>query len=442
MCGIIYVRRKNFSPVRPLIKRYHEQSGRGTEGFGFVAVKDGVVVGYERAQTFGEIEKEMEKYKDANEILFHHRYPTSTENTPEQAHPIFVSNPKLNSDYYVVHNGVLRNYQAKKEEHNKDGFVYNTEASVKKVLTFNSGSVFEVEETSSYNDSEVLAIEFARWNEGLISRMDVNGSIALIAYEVDKETKKVKALHFGRNSGNPLVVWADSVRKDFMKEDYENVSKMLSAEMFIISSESQSAGSLHLNTGKILTYIVDEQRVISRDCLVETFYNNYATGYSKSIYNYNDYNNYNNNRSIGFRTNTDYRYDEDYDWDTGEKPDEKTSYENKSVTIESLFPYETKSTSPILDKKAYELMTKEELEWERLAIEDEQFQNIQRYNLLIDLEEIAYRDGVAHLDGKAYDKVGISELIEEYEFRSDLLYEHLEHVDLLLESKFPDYKYS
>ena len=57
---------------------------------------------------------------------------------------------------------------------------------------------------SEYNDSECLAIELARFNEGLSSDIDTIGSVAFIMLQVEKKTQKPVSLHYGRNSGNPL----------------------------------------------------------------------------------------------------------------------------------------------------------------------------------------------------------------------------------------------
>jgi predicted glutamine amidotransferase len=423
MCGIIYIKRQQYSPLRPLIKRFREQESRGTEGFGFVAVKDGTVIGYHRAETFKEIEAQLEKYESATEILFHHRYPTSTENIAEQAHPIFVSNPQLKSDYYVVHNGVLRDYTKKKTEHNALGFVYNTEAQVKEIVSFANGKEYEVTHANSYNDSEVLAVEFARWNEGLTDTIDVTGSVALVAYEVDKETQKVKALHFGRNSGNPLVLWSDSVQHDYHLEDYENYARMLGAEMLTISSESKSKFSFTIDTEEINTYDYEKNSVSKRVALAGTTYtSSYKGGSSYSSSNYLGYTN----------------RDDDYGWTSYADKDKDDEVVGKPVvqTLESLFNAGGKDSTPVLDRKLYESMNEQELEWERLCIEDEQFRLTEAYNRLCELEETAKKNGVAITSEKTYSQTEITNIIDDIDDRNENLDRHLDYVEMLMGTKF------
>lgn len=209
MCGLVMVKRKDKqSVVRPLIKRYEQQKHRGTSGYGFVAVKDGKLIGYERAKHYEEIEKLLKKYDKADEIMFHHRIPTSTPNLAECAHPIKVSNPKLlKHDYYLVHNGVISNDTMLKKKHEELGFKYTTE--IQEYKTFKTAGKTYYEKTASaiqFNDSETLAIEFALFNEGLEDTVSCYGSQAFICYEVDRDTNDIIALHYGHNTGNPLKI--------------------------------------------------------------------------------------------------------------------------------------------------------------------------------------------------------------------------------------------
>lgn len=203
MCGIVYVQRKDGKPARKqVLKRYEKQKARGNEGFGFVALSDTHdVEAYKRHQTETGVRKTLEK-TDSSHILFHHRYPTSTINVPESAHPIFISHKELKHSYYVVHNGVISNPGLLKKEHEKLGYVYSTEIetqyATKKGVIFSGGSEF--------NDSEALAIDFARTVEGLQPSVEATGSIALIAIQTNKAGTVSKALYYGTNGGNPLNI--------------------------------------------------------------------------------------------------------------------------------------------------------------------------------------------------------------------------------------------
>lgn len=205
MCGIILGRRNNGHPVqKALKKRFEKQKGRGTRGFGYIPIENGRVTRIERAETEGEIMAKLKK-EGAFEILFHHRTPTSTPNWKETTHPIVVKNPILEHDYYVIHNGVMRNEDDLKKEHEKLGFVYTTEYEKVSTLKFGK-SHREVETTETgFNDSEAFAIDLAMYLDGISGRLDSIGSIAFIALKCDKEGN-VMSVSYGHNSANPLKI--------------------------------------------------------------------------------------------------------------------------------------------------------------------------------------------------------------------------------------------
>ena len=199
MCGIIHIKRKNgILANKSVIKRYNKQKTRGTEGFGFIELKDGKVVGGKRAEDEKDILEALEK-SEADEILFHHRTPTSTPNFIESTHPIVVKHKSLKYNYYVVHNGIISNDEDLKKIHQKEHFNYTT-AIKKQWIT--KGNTYSSE---IFNDSEALAIDFAKAIESG-KPLESKGSIATIALQVDKKTKRAIALYYGRNSGNPLKV--------------------------------------------------------------------------------------------------------------------------------------------------------------------------------------------------------------------------------------------
>lgn len=208
MCGIVFVKNKRGENVaKDVIRRYENQKKRGSQGFGYVAVKNGEVVSYQRARYFSEIKSLLEK-EDADEILFHHRNPTSTENLVGTAHPFFISHDSLKYNYYVVHNGVITNSYRLKNEHNNLGIPYLTEHCDISGVKFPLQPSFTelTYKNSKHNDSESLAIELALFMEGKKESIDADGASALIAYQVNKTTCKIEALIWGRNSGRPLVM--------------------------------------------------------------------------------------------------------------------------------------------------------------------------------------------------------------------------------------------
>lgn len=203
MCGIVYVKRLDrVTAPTQVLKRYSKQAHRGTEGFGYIGRKqDGTVSLLQRTQFEHEIRSKL-KASTLTEILFHHRYPTSTPNVPESAHPLFVGHKELQYSYYVTHNGVITNDETLKDMHETLGYTYTTEVKTqyrtKKGHVYTSGVEF--------NDSEAFAIELARTIEGLQPECMAEGAIAYVAYQVEKVSGKVVAVYFGTNGGNPLTL--------------------------------------------------------------------------------------------------------------------------------------------------------------------------------------------------------------------------------------------
>ena len=200
MCGIIHCKKqnKNEKANKLVIKRFEKQRSRGTQGFGYVEIKSGIVVAEVRTQTEKEIMEKLEK-SEADEIMFHHRLPTSTPNIIESTHPIRVFNDNLKYGYYVVHNGVIRNDDELREQHVKAGFEYTTE--LKKQFVTNKNVYSEI----MWNDSEAVAIDFCQAIE-TGKKMTSEGSIAIVALQFEKDSGKAIALYFGRNEGNPLKI--------------------------------------------------------------------------------------------------------------------------------------------------------------------------------------------------------------------------------------------
>lgn len=244
MCGIIHCKKTNNKETakKLVLKRYEKQSARGKQGYGFIEIKNGFVVGEHRSETESEILEKLEK-TTADEIMFHHRYPTSTPNIVEATHPIKVSHKSLQYDYYVIHNGVITNDEEMREKHLKQGFVYTTNI-VKKWETMQTIYKEEV-----WNDSEALAIDFALAIENN-TEMKSEGSIALIALQYDKTTGKAVALYFGRNAGNPLKMENDkmffSLSSETGKDIQTNMLYRLDYKDRKITSEKFSIGKYEI----------------------------------------------------------------------------------------------------------------------------------------------------------------------------------------------------
>lgn len=209
MCGIVYFH--NYmaeGAIKPILKRYEEQKSRGKEGFGAItfSLDTGVMSHYVRRADEADMKKLMEDIgaeKDVrnNACLFHHRFPTSTPNLAECAHPIHVKHAELEFEYYVVHNGVISNEDELKPIHNALGYEYTTEI-VKRETIETKFQTYTYDEEMQFNDSESLAIELARHIEGKSKSVDAKGTMAFIVLQTKDGV--VKKLYYGRNFGNPL----------------------------------------------------------------------------------------------------------------------------------------------------------------------------------------------------------------------------------------------
>ncbi len=274
MCGIVFIRRfdKKGSASKMAIKRYKAQKARGSEGFGFIALNDGKMTEYVRTETEADILKHLEAV-NTPDVIFHHRYPTSTPNFSQASHPIKVANDLLKHDYYVIHNGVIWNDKALKAKHEKLGFVYSTE--IVQQYQSEGKTIFE---DRMFNDSEALAIELALDIDKDGIGVDVSGSIAFVMLQTKKGSTEAVKVFFGRNEGSPLKL--EKVNGSF------------------ISLTSAGAGQ-YVPVDTLFSVDYSTNKTTSRDYIVGDDSTTY--GYSKPVsgtyqshmgYSYNDYDDY------------------------------------------------------------------------------------------------------------------------------------------------------
>jgi len=203
MCGLIgFIGKKDVDPEISqefILDQFDEQHNRGSKGFGLIKI-DKNSLKIKRAT------QEMKALIDvsraeAQALFFHHRLPTSTENTQDQTHPIKVSHAELSGDWYVQHNGVISNDNLLKTIHQNDlGYAYTT-------LTKEYPSMYSTAPIEKFNDSEAFAIELARYLEGLSHEIGTFGNAAFLAVKTDKKTGLVTDFYWGRNDGsNKLFV--------------------------------------------------------------------------------------------------------------------------------------------------------------------------------------------------------------------------------------------
>lgn len=182
MCGIVYSMSFNGKPVNStVLGRYKAQRNRGNEGFGFYIPESNRLTHNVRESRI----ISLLKRDQASEILFHHRFPTSTSNVRNACHP-FSTKDTYDHNYVVVHNGVLQNEYKLLDVHESEGIKY-----------------VSMQENGQFNDSEALAHDLAQYIEGQVTELTASGSIAFIAIQRKNDGERT-ALYFGRNQGNPL----------------------------------------------------------------------------------------------------------------------------------------------------------------------------------------------------------------------------------------------
>lgn len=197
MCGIIAAFKTNHeaSVNEEVVLQFEDQHSRGVKGFGVVGINPDLSFDLRRSTEGAKFMFDLHS-KSWPMMMVHHRFPTSSENWISQTHPILVSNECLKHDYLVIHNGVISLPGELKQEHEGLGFQYTT--------AYIEYSSFSKLQTPKFNDSEAIAIEVALFIENKSNIIKASGTAAFMALQINKETKKITQLFFGRNDRNPL----------------------------------------------------------------------------------------------------------------------------------------------------------------------------------------------------------------------------------------------
>jgi hypothetical protein len=119
-----------------------------------------------------------------SEILFHHRFPTSTANVKNACHPFSTGMFFGDREFVMVHNGWLTNQHLLKFEHGKLGIDYAS-----------------TQPDGRFNDSEALLYDLALTITGRQTESKAKGAVAFIM--IERVAGEPVRLHFGRNS-SPL----------------------------------------------------------------------------------------------------------------------------------------------------------------------------------------------------------------------------------------------
>lgn len=178
MCGIIYAQNFNGQPVNVnVFDQYVSQRSRGHEGFGLFNGKHLV----HAAQEERIINWLVKPKNDSDMLLFHHRFPTSTINVKKAAHPFTSKKRYGDTEYVMIHNGVITNAKELRQEHEAKGITYHS-----------------VLDNGTFNDSEALMWDLAETLEGNQEKLTAYGMIAFICVKLVKGVPE--RLYFGRNT--------------------------------------------------------------------------------------------------------------------------------------------------------------------------------------------------------------------------------------------------
>ncbi len=231
MCGIIATTGPDC--LSDALRQYEAQQSRGSEGFGFIALRQGKRVAFERATNGKSIRALMLSVADAkpDTVLFHHRYPTSTINVLNAAHPLPISKKGWAHRYWILHNGVVRGED--KREIAKDG--YTPKSTVEEITYYRAGGrIYEKVEDTTVNDSEYLGYYIASFLEGQREDIPMTGSIACFVVQEHKKTG-VCEVYAMRNYSNPIKIRRTTPKKGqatfMMASDIAKDSAMLEANI-------------------------------------------------------------------------------------------------------------------------------------------------------------------------------------------------------------------
>jgi predicted glutamine amidotransferase len=178
------------NPVNQLVKlMYFNQKQRGHEGYGFIGLNRRQLATY-RSTTEKKFLGLLDKHV-YDEVILHHRLPTSTKNTLATTHPFVITGH--GKRYYFIHNGIVFNDDELYSKHRRLGLVY---------MSLNK-------RTGKFNDSEALAWEFVLWLQRQQKDIDACASAAFVCLMTDEQTNRAERLYFYRNQSSPLTAYMD-----------------------------------------------------------------------------------------------------------------------------------------------------------------------------------------------------------------------------------------
>lgn len=235
MCGIAYEHNlSGLSVNRSVLKTFQAQRARGTEGFGFFDGQHLVHAAQEKR-----IVRQM-KRNHSSLMLFHHRYPTTTINVKQAAHPFTTKGYFGETEYILVQNGGVTNADELRKAHTELEIQYHS-----------------VLQDKSFNDSEAFLWDFALYMEGKQKELKAKGPCAFVCLKLVRG--KVINMYFGRNWERPLSIFRDK-------------------ETIRLSSEGETE---HVMVDKLFTWNYARRRLYERKMDVPYVQHVYTGAYAR-----------------------------------------------------------------------------------------------------------------------------------------------------------------
>lgn len=198
MCGIlgVYINAMSDEVIRNLYNLFANQKSRGTQGAG-ISINNKKLIRYRTTDPynlFNVYNKEIwDNVRTKSRVLFHHRYPTSTENEPRFNHPIANEDRTI----HVIHNGVIINDDAMYKGLLKKGHKFDTWSDDKEKFTDSEVIVHVFEDGLDKHKGDVTKALQYMYDT-------VSGSFA-VALQMSGDDKIYLVKH-----NNPIMISKDS----------------------------------------------------------------------------------------------------------------------------------------------------------------------------------------------------------------------------------------
>ena len=182
MCGIVaYVGHRQAHPI--VLKGLKRLEYRGYDSAGIALLNGGLNV-YKKKGKVSDLEEFIKGAKlDSNIGMGHTRWATHGEPNDKNAHPHYSSA----GDLAIIHNGIIENYSALKQELIKKGHTFHSDTDTEVLIHF-------IEDIRSHNDctlDEAVRLALTK----------VVGAYAIVVMSKDDPTSLVAA-----RKGSPLVI--------------------------------------------------------------------------------------------------------------------------------------------------------------------------------------------------------------------------------------------